>query len=1016
MSHRCRRTILHRLVLATAAFAVLPAVAQEPPEETVKSFQAADGLEATLFAAEPMLMKPANIDVDAMGRVWVCEGVDYRAYAHLRPEGDRILVLEDSAGKGKADKATIFYQGKELACPLGVCVLGNRVIVSNSPNVFALTDTHNSGKADQKVTLFTGIQGVQHDHGVHAFSFGPDGKLYFNMGNESKDLKRPDGSFVKDVFGNTVEANKPGTKAGTTDKVAYRQGMVMRCNLDGSDVEVLANNFRNNYEVAVDAFGTLWQSDNDDDGNRAVRINYVMEYGNYGFTDEVSGAGWQSRRTNWEKEIPLRHWHQNDPGVIPNLLQTGQGAPTGICVYEGTLLPEIFRNQVIHCESSANVVRSYPVSPSGAGYSATIADLLSNTADRWFRPSDVCVAPDGSLMVSDWYDPVVGGHGMGDNKYPHMHGRIYRIAPRGSPYKMPALDTATPDGAAAALVSPNMARRYLGWTALHDMGDKAEPALLKLWQSADARHRARALFLLATLSDGKPAKYVNEAIHDKNPDIRITALRVARSVKMDVIPLVTELAHDPSPQVRRECAIALHYNRSAKMPALWAELASQHDGKDRWYVEALGIGAADRDAECLDAYLAKVGDAWNGTPGHDVIWRSRAPKAATYLAKIILDPAIGDDERPRYIRALDFIPASDAKLDALLAMLNSTLPDKSIQLEAVGRLQGIKSPKVPPLEPVVAKILDAKRGTPEFVELCDQTDVRNRDGELLAYAAAHNGETAGVQAARIVMRHNDQKAIKAAMTGPDAVKVVTAFGNIADGSARPLLAGIVADKTNPLPVRSTAVKTLARSHTGGHILIELARKRALADDLAFVLSNELRAHNSKDIREEADKLFPAPAGKDAKPLPPVAELVKMKGDATHGHALWVDTCSKCHQVGSEGVDFGPNLTEIGSKLPKEALSESILAPSAAIEFGYEGHVVKLKNGDEVEGLIPSQTADEITVKTAGVGGAILTKYKRADIAQIRDSKLSIMPEGLQTNLSAQDFADLLEYLASLKKK
>jgi putative heme-binding domain-containing protein len=485
---------------------------------------------------------------------------------------------------------------------------------------------------------------------------------------------------------------------------------------------------------------------------------------------------------------------------------------------------------------------------------------------------------------------------------------------------------------------------------------------------------------------------------------------------MDVIPLVSALAHDPSPQVRRECAIALHYNRSAKMPALWAELASQHDGHDRWYLEALGIGAADRDAECLDAYLAKVGDTWNTTPGHDIIWRSRAPKAATYLAKIILDPATGDDERPRYIRALDFIPMCDAKLDALLAMLNSTLPDKSIQLEAVGRLQGVKSPKVPPLEPIVAKVLDEKRGTPEFVELCDQTDVRTRDGELLAYAAAHNGETAGVQAARIVMRHNDKKAIKAALTGPDAVNVVTAFGNIPDGSARPLLAGVVADKTNPLPVRSTAVKTLARSHTGGHMLVELARRHALAEDLAILLGTELRASNSKDIREEADKLFPAPAGKDAKPLPPVSELVKMKGDAAHGHAIWVDTCSKCHQVGSEGVDFGPNLSEIGSKLPKEGLCESILTPSAAIEFGYEGHVVKLKNGDEVEGLIPSQTADEVTVKTAGVGGAILTKYKRADIAQIRNSKLSIMPEGLQTNMSAQDFADLLEYLASLKKK
>ena len=113
--------------------------------------------------------------------------------------------------------------------------------------------------------------------------------------------------------------------------------MVFRCNPDGTGFETLAHNFRNNYEVAVDSFGTLWQSDNDDDGNRGVRINYVMEFGNYGYTDEMTGAGWQSPRTNIETEIPLRHWHLNDPGVVPNLLQTGGGSPTGICVYEGQL-------------------------------------------------------------------------------------------------------------------------------------------------------------------------------------------------------------------------------------------------------------------------------------------------------------------------------------------------------------------------------------------------------------------------------------------------------------------------------------------------------------------------------------------------------------------------------------------------------------------------------------------------------------------------------------------------------
>src|SRR5690606_30046581 len=130
-------------------------------------------------------------------------------------------------------------------------------------------------------------------------------------------------------------------------------------------------------------------SDNDDDGNRSVRINYVMPYGNYGYQDEMTGAGWKSNRTNIEDSVPFRHWHQNDPGVVPNLLHTGAGSPTGIVVYEGSLLPEKFYGQMIHCDAGVNVVRAYPVEANGAGYTASIVDILKNSRDQWFRPSDV---------------------------------------------------------------------------------------------------------------------------------------------------------------------------------------------------------------------------------------------------------------------------------------------------------------------------------------------------------------------------------------------------------------------------------------------------------------------------------------------------------------------------------------------------------------------------------------------------------------------------------------------------
>src|SRR5437660_7473204 len=314
-----------------------------------------------------------------------------------------------------------------------------------------------------------------------------------------------------------------------------------------------------------------------------------MEYGNFGYTDEMNGASWG---TGWEKakakgasedERPYYHWHQYDPGVVPNLLQTGNGSPCGICVYEGNLLPPIYRNQIIHCDAGPKIVRAYPVKNDGAGYSATITNVLTSQSD-WFRPSDVCVAPDGSLMIADWNDANVGGHNMADRELEKMTGRVYRIG-SGQVYSAPKLDLTTPAGAVAALQSPNQAARYLAWSALHQQlghsaaestpsagstpeppqlrtvdspstksmsslggakSPRAELELLKLWKSKNPRMRTRAIQLLARIKVSQ-WKYVDAALKDSDSDIRIVGLRTARSLKIDMLPFVKRLAKDPSP-------------------------------------------------------------------------------------------------------------------------------------------------------------------------------------------------------------------------------------------------------------------------------------------------------------------------------------------------------------------------------------------------------------------------------------------------------------------------------------
>lgn len=665
---------MHGGFAAVLAATCLHAPAADPPArhgreaalQQLRRMTVADGLEVTLFASEPMVRNLANIDIDARGRVWGTEGANYRLWqkwGKLDPAGDRIVILQDTDLDGVADVQKTFYQGHEVNTALGICVLGPRVLVSCSPNVLVFEDLDGDDRADGPPRkLFTGIQGVDHDHGVHAFVFGPDGRLYFNFGNEGRRILDAAGAPVRDLAGNVVaDHRKP-----------YQQGMVFRCDFAGGNFETVAWNFRNNYETALDSFGTLWQSDNDDDGNQGVRINFVMEFGNYGYRNEINGGSWTDQRSNLEKEIPLRHWHLHDPGVVPNLLQTGAGSPTGLCVYEGDLLPEVFRGQMIHCDAGPRVVRAYPVSKDGAGYRARIVNLLTS-ADDWFRPSDVCVAPDGSLYVADWNDAGVGGHHMADQKLETLTGRIYRVAPKGHRPAVPAIDLASPAGAAAALRSPNLATRFLAWQSLSAFGPKAAAPLQDLWNDGNPRIRARALHLLARLPENQ-ASALQAALSDPDADLRITGLRIARALRLDVLPLVRQLVRDPSPQVRRECAIALRHLRAPEAARLWSTLALQHDGSDRWYLEALGIGADGQWDAFLAAYLEAAGDATRTPGGRDLIWRSRANQTPALLARILKDPATPEAEKPRYFRAFDFQtgPAKDAALVELLSA--STTP------------------------------------------------------------------------------------------------------------------------------------------------------------------------------------------------------------------------------------------------------------------------------------------------------------------------------------------------------
>ncbi len=979
------------------------------PSQALASLKVHPELEAQLFAAEPALLSPSAIDVDHRGRVWVCEVVNYRKNQGKRPEGDRILILEDNDADGKADQSKVFYQGHDVDSAHGICVLGDRVIISCGDEVFSLFDRDGDSKADagSKQVLFTKIGGSQHDHGIHAFHFGPDGKLYFNFGNAATQLCDPSGKVIIDLAGREVRGGN----------LPYQEGMVFRCDLDGTHVETLGWNFRNNWEVAVDSFGTLWQSDNDDDGNKGVRINYVMEYGNYGYKDEITRAGWRDPRPGMNEEIPLRHWHLNDPGVVPNLLQTGAGSPTGICVYEGSLLPAAFRGQPIHCDAGPNVVRAYPAKPSGAGYRAEVLNILETNNDPWFRPSDVAVAPDGSLIVADWYDPGVGGHGMADLE----RGRIFRVAPKGNKkMAVPAYRFDSIEGAVEAIKSPNESARYLAWQKLASSGKSAIPAMHSLFRNTQAPTylRARALWLLASSvdRDGFP-QLMTETLLGADPNLRITAIRAWRAffggpqriaddpelVNGFLTPLSVALDNERDPAVLREMCLAVRFLSGPAADTFWAALAQKYDGKDRWYLEALGIGA-DLHWNARFAVLTK--------PHDDIVWRSRAKVSAGKIAELVLRDGA---KNPGLIRAIHFQPDTAAQQAAYAKIFKEGSPE--VALAAAGLLGREGVAKIQGGNARLDALLAPLRGRPELIDLIEKLNLPGFETEVVEVISAAPESEEAINAARILLRDSaaSGRILSQATKAPkpdQAVSLIRAIGKVADNPAVKLLSGQLTRKELTPELRRELVSSLAVSLGGGQELVKLSESGQLPADLHFLAATALSRSTDESLRNAAKTKFKVPAALGTESLPPVAELLAMKGNPDHGKAAFSKaTCITCHKVGSAGIEFGPALSGIGSKLSKEGLYEAILYPSAAISHGFQGVIIKTKDNSSFAGFVTGETSTDLTIR---MPGGVSQPVKKDQIASREEMTTSLMPPGLAAVLSAQELVDLVAWLQSLR--
>lgn len=1032
--------------------------AQQTPEKSLADLQAGPGLDVRLWASEPMVTNPTNLTIDERGRVWVLEAVNYRRALRNQPDlratGDRVVILEDTNGDAAADKVTVFDQGPHLRAPLGIAVLGDKVYVSQSPDLIVYTKDAQDRIVSREV-LLTGFGGVDHDHGLHAVVFGPDGRFYFNQGNT--------GMSVTDRSGRVVQSSSYLNDALTRPDAGFFQGVSLRMNPDGTNLEVIGQNFRNPYELALDSFGNVFQTDNDDDGNAWTRLNYVMEGGNFGFFGPLHRT-WQNDRGG--------HFHNELPGVVPNILRLGPGSPCGLVVYEGTLLPAEYRGMLMHAEAGKRIIGGYPLTRDGAGFSTRIQEVVFGGADTWFRPSDVAVAPDGAVFVADWYDPGVGGHNMGDSS--GGRGRIYRVAPPAHTPRVPAVTLTTDAGLTAAFGSPNQSVRYLAHQALLQKGASAGPLLQALWRGRDVTLRARALWILGSLP-GVGRTAIDEALKDQDPRFRTLGLRVARRNGLDILQVAKPLLRDPAAEVRGEIAVLLRdadpnrmtppflATRQALASDAWleamTELMAQYDGRDRWYLEALAIGARGREEALYARMKARPIAGQAGDATASLVWALRPKGAIPDLVAAANEAgrplaqreaavdALVNMEWPEARQAIELLIASPATPEGLAGRAFAGFARQVFSLWPDARTSA-------GLGDVVRRGLAIRPAQTAAVDLVGRLADRQFLPDLRTLAATNAADPeARSSAVTLLATTRDVAYLKEfqalATAGPTPVRVaaVRAAGSLASPEDF-LWAQAVLLSDAPNEVRVEALRVMAAGVPGVNALLDLAESARLPAEfrsLAASLTNAAalgrggaargrgafsppqpapagpgvagpgRGAAAPDpslaaIRERASRVLPLPATSGAV-IPGVQALERnYRGNATAGRRVFeIEAgCASCHSLGG-ARKVGPDLSAIGTKYGKQAMLDHILRPNDAIGLEYVITIFELRGGETVSGIVTESAPDRIVVRLTDSSERRLTP---ADVLTRRASGQSLMPEGLLSPLGLQQVSDLLEFLAT----
>lgn len=593
----------------------------------------------------------------------------------------------------------------------------------------------------------------------------------------------------------------------------------------------------------------------------------------------------------------------------------------------------------------------------------------------------------------------------------------------------------TPKGLTAALGSPNLAVRAQAMAKLERLG---LPAAQKVLDAAAVQKkndilRARALWQLGRLGS---LRFVVNSFADEDPRFRILAMRIFHDLRNQspneyIADWRARLLKDHSAAVRREALLLLRDVDPAKAKNLIYELAKTYDGKDRFFLEAVGIAVGHHDNKRREIILAdfdKHFPEWNEKVA-GLVWALRPPGMVPFLEKRLAEGKGTPEQRSQLVDILAGLP--DAKVpNVLLAALGKetaeevrnrilyhmkeNLPRKWSALRQGPELHNaIESLLEKPAGKAVAVLLVGLAGkdrwVPEVIKLAED---RKESTEIRVASVRVLGDFTQTHAplARLIENEKETKTIR--------LEAIGALGRHQNLNALGPLPGVMSNKRESLDLRQEAAAAVAASRTGSEFLLHCYQHKLLGDDLLTTdLARLLRNSPYPEIKQQAQRIFPAPPKLDPKNLPSIPALLARKGSINRGRDLMAATlkndvaCLKCHTINGQGGQVGPDLSVIGSKASRENLLESILYPSRAVADQYASWIVETKQGKSITGLIIEDGPEIILLRDADAKDY---RIARKDIESRAKNPTSLMPDNLIQFMREEDLPDIVEYMYSLK--